>query len=357
MQAIEELLAKKFVRIKKLHIFAPQYHTNKCNCEAERMASHSPVTCHSEAVKVDYLGNNRMVVNKNGTTEQISHYYPYGGVIGDISTNENVQKYKFEGKEFDRTFGLDNYDIHARQYFAMMPSWDRIDQMAEKSPNVSPYVFCNGNPVNQVDRDGKWAETVWDIANVVMDVKSARDNFSNGEIVSGLVDVGATVLDCIAAIAPVVPGGVGSVVKAVRSTDKVTDAVKAVDEGIETTKTVDKGVESAKAVEYGTSVAKQGNKINISPENKIDRNLLDAPTKPGQAPTFKSDNTIVEIHHVGQNPEGPFIEMHKELHRGKGNNKSNHPFLNRPSSIDRKSFNKQKREYWKKEFFPFTAVQ
>ena len=45
----------------------------------------------------DYMGNNRMVVNKNGTTEQVTHYYPYGGVIGDISTNENVQKYKFEG--------------------------------------------------------------------------------------------------------------------------------------------------------------------------------------------------------------------------------------------------------------------
>ena len=74
----------------------------------------------------DYMGNNRMVVNKNGMKEQITHYYPYGGVIGDISTNENVQKYKLfhfipreqarsEGKELDRTFGLDNYDIHARQ--------------------------------------------------------------------------------------------------------------------------------------------------------------------------------------------------------------------------------------------------
>ena len=80
------------------------------------------------------MGNNRMVVNKNGMKEQITHYYPYGGVIGDISTllsdvtkgnNENVQKYKLfhyipreqarsEGKELDRTFGLDNYEsMHA----------------------------------------------------------------------------------------------------------------------------------------------------------------------------------------------------------------------------------------------------
>ena len=83
-------------------------------------------------------GNNyHMVVNGSGDIEQRTHYYPYGGVIGDISTNENFQKYKLfhyipreqarsEGKELDRTFGLDNYDIYARQYFAMAPMWDRL---------------------------------------------------------------------------------------------------------------------------------------------------------------------------------------------------------------------------------------
>ncbi len=103
----------------------------------------------------DYLGNNRMVVNRNGTVEQVTHYYPYGGVIGDISTNENVQKYKFEGKELDRTFGLDNYDIQARQYFAMMPSWDRIDPLAENDYRISPYTYCGGNPIILGDYNGK----------------------------------------------------------------------------------------------------------------------------------------------------------------------------------------------------------
>lgn len=102
----------------------------------------------------DYMGNNRMVVNKNGTVEQITHYYPYGGVIGDISTNESLQKYKFEGKELDRTFGLDNYDIHARQYFAMAPMWDRIDPLAENTPQFSPYSYCGGNPINFGDYNG-----------------------------------------------------------------------------------------------------------------------------------------------------------------------------------------------------------
>ena len=129
--------------------------------------------------------NNRVVVAENDSIVQINHYYPYGGVIGDISTllsdvtkgnNENVQKYKFEGPrshqkeidnllarrrafrrgvELDRTFGLDNYDIHARQYFAMMPSWDRIDPLAEKYYGISPYVYCGGDPVNFGDYNGR----------------------------------------------------------------------------------------------------------------------------------------------------------------------------------------------------------
>ncbi len=95
----------------------------------------------------------------------MGHYHPYGGVIGDISTNENVQKYKLfhyipreqarsEGKELDRTFGLDNYDIHARQYFAMAPLWDRIDPLSEKYYGISPYAYCGGDPVNRMDNTG-----------------------------------------------------------------------------------------------------------------------------------------------------------------------------------------------------------
>ena len=81
----------------------------------------------------DYQGNNRMVVNRDGTTEQITHYYPYGGVIGDISTNHSLQAYKFEGKKLDRTFGLDWYDIQARQYDAIGVSrWTSMDPLAEK---------------------------------------------------------------------------------------------------------------------------------------------------------------------------------------------------------------------------------
>lgn len=102
----------------------------------------------------DYLGSNRMVVNKNGTVEQKTHYYPYGGVIGGIDNNPTLQPYKFEGKEFDRTYGLDWYDIHTRQYDPVVPSWHKMDPLAEKYYWISPYAYCANNPVNYADING-----------------------------------------------------------------------------------------------------------------------------------------------------------------------------------------------------------
>ena len=57
----------------------------------------------------DHLGNNRVVVSSKGEVEQVTHYYPYGGIMAE-STSESVQRYKYNGKELDRMHGLDWYD-------------------------------------------------------------------------------------------------------------------------------------------------------------------------------------------------------------------------------------------------------
>lgn len=138
----------------------------------------------------DYLGNNRMVVNANGSTEQITHYYPYGGVIGGISGNGTAQPFKFEGKELDNTFGLDWYDIHARQYNPVVPSWHAVDPLCEKCPNVSPYVYCMNNPVRFIDLDGRVCGDFYDengylgndgkADNKVYIVKTTKTSFGEG---------------------------------------------------------------------------------------------------------------------------------------------------------------------------------
>ncbi len=94
----------------------------------------------------DHLGNNRVVAKANGTVEQINHYYPYGGLMADICTGSDVQPYKYNGKELDRMHELDTYDYGARQHNAATGRWDRMDQLAEENPEVSPYVYCHNNP-------------------------------------------------------------------------------------------------------------------------------------------------------------------------------------------------------------------
>ncbi len=65
----------------------------------------------------DHLGNIRVVFDQTGAVEQVTHYYPFGGVMRE-STNPGLQPYKYCGKELDRTSGLDAYDFGARMYFA-----------------------------------------------------------------------------------------------------------------------------------------------------------------------------------------------------------------------------------------------
>ena len=103
----------------------------------------------------DHLGNNRAVVNESGTVEQVTHYYPFGGVFDDASTGQSLQPYKYNGKELDRMHGLDTYDYGARQYYAPAMRWDRVDPLAEKYYHISPYVYCADNPVNYFDPDGR----------------------------------------------------------------------------------------------------------------------------------------------------------------------------------------------------------
>lgn len=103
----------------------------------------------------DHQGNIRALVSENGTKEQITHYYPFGGIIPDISTNQTLQPYKYNGKELDRMHGLDTYDYGARQYNPLIGVWDKPDAYSEKYYNVNPYVYCMNNPVNYIDPDGK----------------------------------------------------------------------------------------------------------------------------------------------------------------------------------------------------------
>ena len=72
----------------------------------------------------------------------------------DGTKNYLDQKHKYNGKEFDNMYGLNTYDYGARQYNPVTLRWDRVDPMAEKNQNMTPYHFCHDNPINRIDPDG-----------------------------------------------------------------------------------------------------------------------------------------------------------------------------------------------------------
>ena len=105
----------------------------------------------------DHLGNNRAVVSaRTGAVEQITNYYPFGMPYTDqTAVSPDFQKYKYNGKELDKMHGLNTYDYGARQYYSIVPAWDRIDPMCEKYYDISPYAYCGNNPENVEDPDGR----------------------------------------------------------------------------------------------------------------------------------------------------------------------------------------------------------
>ena len=46
------------------------------------------------------------------------------------------------------------YDYGARQYAPLLPMWDRVDPLTEKSSEITPYAYCHDNPTRWIDTDG-----------------------------------------------------------------------------------------------------------------------------------------------------------------------------------------------------------
>ena len=78
---------------------------------------------------------------------------PYGGLMG--AAGSGVQSRKYGGKELDRENGLDWYDSQARHYDPTTGRTPTMDSKAESYYSLSPYLWCAGNPVRNIDPTGE----------------------------------------------------------------------------------------------------------------------------------------------------------------------------------------------------------
>lgn len=84
---------------------------------------------------------------------QQADYYPYGMPHSDAVGANNGRR-KFGAKELMTEFGINMYDFEARFLGLPIPAFQSPDPLAYKTPHVSPYSYCNGDPVNNIDPTG-----------------------------------------------------------------------------------------------------------------------------------------------------------------------------------------------------------
>ena len=101
----------------------------------------------------DHLGSVRAIVNASGTITEQNDYYPFGTRHPNDLTTLSGNRWRFSGKEEqDASFGVPYSDFGARLYDRT--AWTAIDPLAEKYYAVSPYAYCNNNPVVFSDPQG-----------------------------------------------------------------------------------------------------------------------------------------------------------------------------------------------------------
>ena len=102
----------------------------------------------------DHLGSVRAVTDGQGNVLERNDYYPFGARHLRSNQAQSVNRYKYNGKEEQRTGGLGYLDYGARMYDAALGRWFSIDPLAEQYAARSVYHFCGNNPLLLVDGNG-----------------------------------------------------------------------------------------------------------------------------------------------------------------------------------------------------------
>ena len=250
----------------------------------------------------DHLGSVRAVKDGAGTIRQRYDYYPYGSVSrswSSATTDTPDKRYRFSGKEIAGTVsnatstGADKYlDFGARLYNPRTAIWLSQDPMAEKYYPFSPYLYCAGNPVNVVDPEGKYLDTVWDVFNIIYDLVAAAISAVRNDEDKASAHLKDAAFDALAAIVPCVPAGATKGVKAAKAlskVDDVTDAAKAVDKASDAAKAMEKGRNTEAAQLKALGLEKNTKKISSTTISGESVNVI---------PDAVTDNAIIEIKDV-----------------------------------------------------------
>ena len=108
----------------------------------------------------DHLGSSSFISDASGSALQHLQYLPFGETFVDQRTGSYDSRYKFSAKEKDDETGYSYFG--ARYYDSNLSVWLSVDPMASERSWVSPYSYCQWNPVVRIDPNGELDETNMD---------------------------------------------------------------------------------------------------------------------------------------------------------------------------------------------------
>ncbi|MDE5880906.1 MAG: hypothetical protein K2H60_04190 [Muribaculaceae bacterium] len=80
---------------------------------------------------------------------------PHNRLPGEQCQGGRRNRYLFGDKERLPENGINEYDFAAWQYVASQMRFTAPDPLAEERPGLSPYIYCNSNPIMLIDPSGK----------------------------------------------------------------------------------------------------------------------------------------------------------------------------------------------------------
>jgi len=166
----------------------------------------------------DALGSPVARSNSAGAVTERTRYEPYGATVAGSTNPTGIG---FTGHVNDADTGLvymqqRYYDPIAGRFLSVDP----VVTDTKTGSSFNRYVYGNNNPYKFKDPDGRFAETLWDIASLALSVNEFRSNPSVGNAIGVAVDAAA-------AIIPGIPGGVGAVRAATKAADGAADVASA----------------------------------------------------------------------------------------------------------------------------------
>jgi len=99
----------------------------------------------------DHLGSSSFITGATGEPTQHLEYLPFGELFIEERSTWNTP-YKFSGKELDDETGYSYFG--ARYYDPNISIWLSVDPMADDRSWVSPYSYCQNNPIARIDPTG-----------------------------------------------------------------------------------------------------------------------------------------------------------------------------------------------------------